>query len=105
VTYTGGNMHLEMMGGGCATCHGADRRGARMIPEFWEVAPALTRDALFDDHGARGGHGTHASYGAASLRRAISRGVDPSGAQLAPHMPRWSMSERDWRDLIAYLSS
>ncbi len=105
VTYTGGNMHLQMMGGGCATCHGADRSGARMMPELWLVAPPLTREALFDSHGKDDGHGDHASYDEATLRRAISRGVDPSGAPLDGVMPHWSMSDQDWRDLLAYLKS
>jgi cytochrome c oxidase subunit 2 len=103
VTYTGGNMHLRMMGGGCATCHGASRAGARMMPQFWLVAPPLTRDALFDDHDDGSGHGEHVSYDAETLRRAIARGLDPSGKLLDPNMPRWSMNKRDWRDLLAYL--
>ena len=95
-------MHLEMMGGGCATCHGTGRRGARMMPEFWLRAPALTRAALFEAHDD--GHGDHASYDANTLRRAVSRGLDPEGAVLSPIMPRWSMSDSDWQDLLVYLS-
>ena len=102
ITYTGGNMHLEMMGGGCATCHGADRRGARMMPEFWLEAPPLTQAALFEDHDD--GHGNHAGYDAGTFRRAVSRGLDPDGTELSPIMPRWSMSDPDWRDLLAYLN-
>jgi hypothetical protein len=98
-----GNMHLRMMGGGCATCHEADRGGGRMMPEFWSVAPPLTREALFGGGEAEGSHGGHASYDTESLRRAVSRGIAPSGASLDPIMPRWSMSEPDWRDLLAYL--
>lgn len=104
ITYTGGNMHLQMMGGGCATCHGADRDGGRMMPEFWVVAPPLTRAALFGDHDEGDGHGDHASYGMDTLRRAVSRGLEPSGEKLDPIMPRWSMSDEDWRDLLAYLT-
>ncbi len=102
ITYTGGNMHLRMMGGGCATCHGSDRRGARMMPELWLEAPPLTRAALFGDHDD--GHGNHESYDANTLHRAVSRGLDPDGTELSPIMPRWSMSDADWRDLLAYLS-
>lgn len=103
VTYSGGNMHLRMMGGGCATCHGASRRGARMMPEFWTVAPPLTRDALFGDHEDQQGHDDHESYDWQSLQRAIAQGIDPSGEQLDSIMPRWSMNEGDWRDLLTYL--
>ena len=103
ITYTGGNMHLRMMGGGCATCHGADREGARMMPEFWVEAPPLTREALFETHHEADGHGEHPAYDARSLRRAISRGVDPARERFDDIMPRWSMSDADWNDLLAYL--
>ena len=82
---------------------GPHRGGGRMMPEFWVVAPPLTRAALLDSHDKDDGHGDHASYDAETLRRAISRGIEPSGASLDPIMPRWSMSEPDWRDLLAYL--
>lgn len=103
VTYSGGNMHLQMMGGGCATCHGASRRGARMMPQFWLVAPPLTRDALFAEHKGEQEHGVHDSYDLETLQRAIARGMTPSGELLDPTMPRWSMGEADWRDLLTYL--
>jgi mono/diheme cytochrome c family protein len=99
IGFSGGNMHLRMMGGGCATCHGADRSGGRMMPEFWKLAPPLTRAALFD------GHGDHGGYDNTTLRRAVVQGSDPAGQQLDSTMPRWSMSERDWRDLLDYLNS
>ena len=103
VTYSGGNMHLRMMGGGCATCHGVSRTGARMMPQFWLVAPPLTRGALFDNHDDEQGHGDHDSYDSQSLRRAVAQGIDPAGELLDSSMPRWSMSDRDWQDLLAYL--
>jgi mono/diheme cytochrome c family protein len=105
ITFSGGNMHLRMMGGGCTTCHGDDREGGiRMMPRFWVVAPALTRDALFEDHGDDG-HGDHDRYTEASLRRAISEGLDAGGEPLAESMPRWSMDERQLEDLLEYLRS
>ena len=99
-------MHRQMHGYGCATCHGVEREGRRLMPRFWIKAPALTGDALFgdDDHKQdSSGHGDHGSYDAASLRRAITEGVDPAGEPLDQAMPRWSMNESDLNDLIAYL--
>ena len=104
ITYEGGNMHLRMMGGGCATCHGAARDGLRMMPELWLTAPPLTADALFGAHDQASDHGDHSAYTPDRLRTAISRGTDPHGDNLDPVMPRWSMSEADWSDLLAYLS-
>jgi hypothetical protein len=75
-----------------------------MMPRFWVVAPALTRDALFENHGDDG-HGDHDRYTDASLRRAISEGLDAGGEPLADSMPRWSMDERQLEDLLEYLRS
>ena len=99
-------MHRQMHGGGCATCHGFEREGRRLMPRFWIKAPALTSEALFgdDDHKKDSdGHGNHGNYDAVSLRRAITEGVDPAGELLGQAMPRWSMNESDLNDLIAYL--
>ncbi len=99
-------MHRQMHGSGCATCHGDDREGRRLMPRFWIKAPALTADALFGDadHQQESStHGDHGNYDAVSLRRAITEGVDPAGELLDQAMPRWSMNESDLNDLIAYL--
>ena len=105
ITFTGGNMHIQMHGGGCVTCHDVDRRGGiRVMPRFWIVAPPVTPAALFGDHDEdNGGHGDHQGYTVASLRRAITEGMDPSGKRLDAAMPRWSMSEQDLADLVQYL--
>mgnify|MGYP002336390849 CR=1 FL=1 len=102
---------MGMTGGGCVACHGADRGGGQLRPQFWKTAPPLTPAALFGEH-AEGGdpegeneasHGDHESYTDDTLRRAIAEGVDPGGDPLDPAMPRWSMSAEDMADLIAYL--
>jgi cytochrome c oxidase subunit 2 len=99
-------MHRRMHGGGCASCHGVERGGQRMMPRFWIKAPALTPEALFgdNDHGRDSDdHGDHENYDVKTLRLAITSGVDPSGEALNTIMPRWSMSEVDLTDLIEYL--
>ena len=108
ITPTGGNMHMRMHGGGCASCHGADRLGGRLMPRFWITIPALTPSALFgvrDEPADEDGHGDHGSYDDAALRRAITKGTDPSGKQLDPGMPRWSMAAQDLADLIEFIRS
>jgi cytochrome c oxidase subunit 2 len=99
----GGGHHLMMMGGGCAGCHGADRQGGRLATRFGPVAPPLTPAALAGEHGGEDdGHG-HAAYSEAALARAITQGVGPDGELLNPAMPRWSMTQADLADLVAYL--
>lgn len=79
-----------------------------MMPRFWETAPPLTRDGLFEGHATRhdgDDHRDHDVYADDSLRRAVFDGVDPAGKPLDASMPRWSMSDRDWQDLLSYLHS
>ena len=97
------NMHMRMHGTGCVSCHGVDREGSRLWPQFWVKAPALTVEALFTDDHTKDGHGDHGSYDTESLREAITDGVNPAGKRLDAAMPRWSMSQSDLDDLIAYL--
>ena len=97
------NMHMRMHGTGCVSCHGVEREGSRLWPQFWVKAPALTVEALFSDDHTDDGHGDHGSYDVKSLRRAITDGVSPAGKRLDAAMPRWSMSQSDLDDLIAYL--
>jgi len=104
---TDGSMmsrHMRMHGGGCASCHGADREGQRMWPRFWLKAQALTPEVLFsEDHSAHG-HDDHGGYDQSSLRRAITDGLRPNGQPLHETMPRWSISQEDLNDLVTYLS-
>ena len=109
----GGTMHMRMSAGGCVACHGADRQGGRLMPQFWKSAPPLTAAALFGEHadkdkdasGEGDGHDDHDSYTDVTLRRAITDGLDPAGESLDPAMPRWSMSAEDMADLTAYLKT
>ncbi len=108
ITSNGGGMHMQMHAGGCVTCHGADRLGGRLMPRFWVTAPPLTAAALFkadDEHSGEDRHGDHDAYDEATLRRAITEGIDPEGERLDPAMPRWSMDDRDATDLIGFLRS
>ncbi len=113
ISLEGGTMHMEMSAGGCVACHGADRQGGRLMPQFWKSAPPLTAAALFGEHadedenasGEGDGHGDHDSYTEDTLRRAITDGVDPAGESLDPAMPRWSMSTEDMVDLAAFLKA
>ena len=58
-----------------------------------------------DEPAGEDGHGDHESYDDATLRRAITKGADPSGEQLDPSMPRWSVAEQDLADLIEFIRS
>lgn len=97
----GGHHHMRMHGGSCVTCHGIEKEGGmRMWPRFWVVAPALTLQALSQEH--NDGH-VHASYDKAALRNAIVNGINPDGKNLHNTMPRWKMSNSSLEALTHYL--
>jgi len=100
-----GGMPGAMMA--CADCHGADGRGgtvSMMMGSF--EAPDVRYKVLTEPRrGPEAGHAEHSPYDDATLRRAITEGVDPAGAALEFPMPRWQMSGEDLADLIAYLKT
>ena len=102
IRVVGGHHHMQMHGGGCATCHGGDREGgASMWPWFWKTAPALTPAALQGDH-QNDGH-SHPSYNRQSLKQAITEGINPEGDALDELMPRWVLGDEDLDDLVSFL--
>jgi mono/diheme cytochrome c family protein len=108
VTYMGGPgvMSRGMMGGqfACVTCHGRDGRGGQVrVMMYSYTAPDIRYETLTSPM-AHGGE-SHPPYTDATLKRAITQGVDPAGAPLEAPMPRWQMSAGDLDDLIAYLKT
>lgn len=98
----GGNHHMKMMGsGGCVDCHGTNRNGGRLWPNFWQVAPSITATKLVGEH-TQDEHG-HEGYNAETLARAITKGVRADGSDLGTGMPRWSMAAEDLQDLVTFL--
>ena len=84
----------------CATCHGIHGEGGReggvdTPPLNWK---RLTLPSVSSVTGRR-----RDAYTPETLRRAITAGVDPSGARLYPSMPRYSMPDKDLTKLVAYL--
>jgi len=103
-----GMMGPGMMGGGmmaCAACHGPDGRGGRvrmMMVTF--VAPDIRYETLTSpmEHEEEE---AHPPYTDETIKRAITRGIDPAGKPLDWPMPRWSMTEEDLNDLLEYLKT
>ena len=83
-----------MGGGGCASCHGIDGRGAtiRMMAGTAVKAPDITYDALVEE-----------GFTDAAIATAIRNRVDDKGERMDAAMPRWQMSATDVAATIAYL--
>jgi len=85
----------------CANCHGPDGLGR---PEGGVHPSNITWSELTKSYGHTHENGRHhAAFDEASLKRAIIDGVDPSGNQLDGVMPRFNISERDFKSLVAYM--
>ncbi len=99
----GGMMGSGMMGAGCATCHGADGHG-RSTPTF--TSPNITYSNLTDPQGMLQPDGTRGpTYTDATLRTAVTQGLDPAGSRLESPMPQWQLTGPEWADLLAYLKT
>jgi mono/diheme cytochrome c family protein len=103
------DMGVGMMGGGriaCANCHGPDGRGGRvrvMMNSF--VAPDIRYKTLTAEKMEHEGEEAHPPYTDETIKRAITRGVDPAGNPLEWPMPRWTMTDEDLNDLLEFLKS
>ncbi|NOZ59745.1 MAG: c-type cytochrome [Euryarchaeota archaeon] len=98
----GGPMWLYNHGGSCVSCHGEDGRGGRPVMMCPEIPPDIRYSALTEEM-EHGGEEEHPPYNKTTIKRAITRGLDPAGEELNPCMPRWAMGERDLEDLILFL--
>ena len=81
----------------CIQCHGVDGRGIGII------SPDINWDVLVDPAGHEHPQRKHGPYDRSTFAKAIVEGVDPAGNEFEATMPRYTMSDADVGDLIAYL--
>ena len=85
----------------CGNCHGPDGRGR---PEGGIRPGNIIWSELIKPYGHEHDNGRrHPPFDEASLRRSIVDGVDPAGTPLDGSMPRYKISGRDWKALLAYM--
>jgi len=84
----------------CATCHGTHGEGGH---ESGVDTPPLNWKRLISPSVSSVTGRRRDAYTPETLRRAITVGVDPSGAHLYPGMPRYTMPDKDLTELLAYL--
>ena len=85
----------------CAGCHGRDGQGR---PEGGVRPSDITWFNLTKEYGGVTLIGRrYNAYDEDSFLRAVTEGIDSAGNKLDSSMPRYNLSRRDARDLIAYL--
>ncbi len=85
----------------CISCHGEDGQGR---PEGNIVPTNITFEYLTLSYGHQHDNGRkHSAFTPDTFIKAISSGVDSAGNKLDYAMPRYSLSDSDSADLIAYL--
>ena len=71
--------------------------------------PDITWDNLTEEHHedepGEDEHEEHPPYAEDTLKRAVTRGINPAGEPLDEAMPRWRMSERDLDDLVEFIKT
>lgn len=93
LAYTQGPDWLRFVTPNCVVCHGERGQGLTVqAAGVTGVAPAVTWSALRE----RG-------YDEASLRRALTEGIDPHGREFHFYMPRWALADEELDALVAWL--
>ena len=111
ITYEGGPAGGGMMHSlACVDCHGPEGHGGTvtMMMQSFE-APSVTWHALTEEEHGEGGHAegeeVHPPYTEETVKRTITRGLNPAGERLDEVMPRWNMAPEDLDDLVGYLKT
>jgi len=109
ITYSGSIRMMHSIT--CANCHGPEGKGGRvnMMMSYFD-SPDITWHVLTQEEGhneepGKGEHEEHPPYTEETLRRAITKGLDPAGEPLDDEMPRWRMSEQDLTDLADFIKT
>ena len=85
----------------CSGCHGEDGKGR---PEGGVKPSDITWKTLTASYGHDHEYGrSHPAFDEMSLARAVILGRDPADNELDTAMPRYTMSEPDMKDLVAYI--
>ena len=65
----------------------------------------LTQEEVHEEEPGEEEHEEHPPYTEVTLKRAITRGINPADESLDDLMPRWRMSERDLDDLVDFMKT
>jgi cytochrome c oxidase subunit 2 len=100
IAYSGGPGTMMQGRLACVNCHGSEGKGGTVNMMMLRLdVPNITWTELT----AQGSD--HPPFTEETIKRAITQGIDESGAALKYYMPRWQMSDNDLNDLVNYLKT
>jgi mono/diheme cytochrome c family protein len=105
----GGPPWVQHVGVGCVACHGVQGRGG--VPVMMGTAtPEDIRYTVLtaseqQKEGGKKEEMDHPPFTDATIKQAITQGVDPANKPLDWTMPRWQMADQDLNDVLEYLKS
>lgn len=106
IEFEGGPGWLKEYGGGCANCHGDKAQGGFLPSDCGKKTPSIRLDTLLSGEHEHGGmKEKHTPYTIQTIRRGLESSVNPDGKPYAPCMPKWFLSDDDFRDLLFYLKN
>ena len=68
-----------------------------------EEAPSITWEALNEEEHGKDEEEEHLPFDKRTIKRAITKGLDPSGQRLNSIMPRWEMNETELDAVTSFL--
>jgi cytochrome c oxidase subunit II len=90
---------------GCYACHGADAKGRSFDTALGHFDAPDIRWSVISQPIPNDEGGTDPAYDPTLFARALRQGLDSSGGQLEPVMPRWQVTDPEVNALIAYLQT
>ena len=105
IPFRDGPMWVSMHGGGCVSCHGEDGRGGVPVMMSTKIPSDIRYHALTEEEHDEHEGEEHPPYTDATIKQAITDGLNPAGKPLDDTMPRWRMSAGDLDDLLEYLKT
>jgi mono/diheme cytochrome c family protein len=106
---TGGPMWVYHAGVGCVACHGVQGRGGVPVMMGTAIPEDIRYPTLTAAEPAKAGEKKeamdHPPFTDATIKQAVTQGVDPANKPLDWTMPRWQLTDEDWADLLAYLKT
>lgn len=105
IPFRDGPMWVSMHGGSCVSCHGEGGRGGVPVMMSTEIPPDIRYHTLTEEEHDEHEGEEHPPYTDATIKQAITDGLNPAGEPLDYTMPRWRMSEGDLDDLLKFLKT